>query len=70
MMMLLLKVIINKIKNDLFYQIFNLNSGLAKAFEDSLHYNSTLVDIIKNHFGVTDLNSPSFKMAYVSTLRF
>ncbi|KAK2584203.1 hypothetical protein KPH14_006624 [Odynerus spinipes] len=41
--------------------------GLAKAFNDSLHFHPKLVDIIKNQFGIQNSTSPNFKMAYVPT---
>lgn len=39
--------------------------GLAKAFDDTLHYHPRLVDIIKNQFGAKDSTSSAFKMAYI-----
>ncbi|KAL2726675.1 FAD synthase-like [Vespula squamosa] len=41
--------------------------GLAKAFDDSLHYHSKLVEIIKNKFNVKNPTSPNYKMAYIPT---
>ncbi|XP_015177323.1 PREDICTED: FAD synthase-like isoform X2 [Polistes dominula] len=41
--------------------------GLAKAFDDSLHYHPELVEIIKNQFGVINPTSPNYKMAYIPT---
>ncbi|KAL0111642.1 hypothetical protein PUN28_013079 [Cardiocondyla obscurior] len=39
--------------------------GLAKAFNDELHYHPKLVDIIKNHFEISDDSSPVYKMAQI-----
>ncbi|EFN82881.1 FAD synthetase [Harpegnathos saltator] len=39
--------------------------GLAKAFDDTLHYHPKLVDIIKDHFGAKDPLSPAYKMALI-----
>ncbi|KAI4482998.1 hypothetical protein M0802_013518 [Mischocyttarus mexicanus] len=39
--------------------------GLAKAFDDSLHYHPELVKIIKNKFDVVSPTSPNYKMAYI-----
>ncbi|XP_014481204.1 PREDICTED: FAD synthase-like isoform X2 [Dinoponera quadriceps] len=39
--------------------------GLAKAFDDTLHYHPKLVDIIKNQFGAKDSLSPAYKMALI-----
>ncbi|XP_047352491.1 FAD synthase-like [Vespa velutina] len=41
--------------------------GLAKAFDDSLHYHSKLVEIIKDKFDVKNPTSPNYKMAYIPT---
>lgn len=41
--------------------------GLAKAFDDSLHYHSRLVEIIKDKFDVKNPTSPNYKMAYIPT---
>lgn len=44
-------------------------TGIALAFNDTLHYHPTLVDIIKNYFDLEDLFGtfplPAYKMAYV-----
>ncbi|XP_077275442.1 FAD synthase isoform X1 [Temnothorax americanus] len=39
--------------------------GLAKAFNDKLHYHPKLVDIIKNHFMINDALSPVYKIAQI-----
>ncbi|XP_020295735.1 FAD synthase-like isoform X2 [Pseudomyrmex gracilis] len=39
--------------------------GLAKAFNDTLHYHPKLVDIIKHHFRVKDASSVAYKMAQI-----
>ncbi|KAL6254951.1 hypothetical protein P5V15_014293 [Pogonomyrmex californicus] len=39
--------------------------GLAKAFNDKLHYHPKLIEIIKYHFGINDVSSPAFKMAQI-----
>lgn len=39
--------------------------GLAKAFNDKLHYHPKLVDIIKNYFGINDALSPVYKIAQI-----
>lgn len=39
--------------------------GLGKAFGCSLYYHPTLVDIVKNKFGVKSDSSPGFKLAYI-----
>ncbi|XP_043469196.1 FAD synthase-like [Leptopilina heterotoma] len=39
--------------------------GLGKAFGCPLYYHPTLVDIVKNKFGVTSDSSPGFKLAYI-----
>lgn len=44
------------------YQIY---IGLAKAFNDILHYHPKLVDIIKYQFGVNDPSSLAYKMAQI-----
>lgn len=45
-------------------------TAIALAFNDTLHYHPTLVDIIKNYFDLQDLYGtfplPAYKMAYVS----
>ncbi|XP_053982062.1 FAD synthase-like [Hylaeus volcanicus] len=41
--------------------------AVALAFHDTLHYHSTLVEIVKNRFGCKNFPSPSYKMAYVPT---
>lgn len=41
--------------------------GLAKTFDDSLHYHPQLANIIKNQFGIENSKSPIYKMAYVPT---
>lgn len=41
--------------------------GLARAFDDRLHYHPTLVNILKTKFGFRDLSSPGYKMAYIPT---
>ncbi|CAL1688628.1 unnamed protein product [Lasius platythorax] len=39
--------------------------GLAKAFDDTLHYHPKLVDIIKYQFGINDASSLAYKMAQI-----
>ncbi|KAL6440882.1 hypothetical protein ACFW04_003359 [Cataglyphis niger] len=39
--------------------------GLAKAFNDTLHYHPRLVDIIKYQFGINDSSSLAYKMARI-----
>lgn len=39
--------------------------GLANAFNDTLHYHPTLVDIIKHKFGINDDSSSAYKMAQI-----
>lgn len=39
--------------------------GLGKAFGCPLHYHPTLVDIVKNKFGVENASSPGFKLAHI-----
>ncbi|GAB1864348.1 FAD synthetase [Camponotus japonicus] len=39
--------------------------GLAKAFNDILHYHPKLVDIIKYQFGINDPSSLAYKMAQI-----
>ncbi|KAG9435973.1 FAD synthase [Apis mellifera carnica] len=45
--------------------------AIALAFNDTLHYHPTLVDIIKNYFDLQDLFGtfplPAYKMAYIPT---
>ncbi|PBC32441.1 FAD synthetase [Apis cerana cerana] len=45
--------------------------AIALAFNDTLHYHPTLVDIIKNYFDLQDLYGtfplPAYKMAYIPT---
>ncbi|XP_039304115.1 FAD synthase isoform X2 [Solenopsis invicta] len=40
-------------------------TGLAKAFNDQLHYHPKLVDIIKHYSGIDDASSPVYKMAQI-----
>ncbi|OXU26627.1 hypothetical protein TSAR_012425 [Trichomalopsis sarcophagae] len=39
--------------------------GLAQAFDDTLHRNPTLAEIIRTYFGVEDPSSPAYKLAYI-----
>lgn len=39
--------------------------GLAKAFDDTIHRNPTLAEIIRTYFGVEDTSSPAYKLANV-----
>ncbi|XP_011879198.1 PREDICTED: FAD synthase-like [Vollenhovia emeryi] len=39
--------------------------GLAKAFNDKLHYHPKLVDILKCHVGINDASSPIYKIAQI-----
>ncbi|XP_076167164.1 FAD synthase [Ptiloglossa arizonensis] len=41
--------------------------AVALAFNDTLHYHPTLVDIVKNRFGGKNFPSPSYKMACIPT---
>lgn len=43
--------------------------GLAKAFNDSLHYHPWLFDIIRELYKTEDKSSPAFKMANVIALK-
>jgi len=39
--------------------------GLAKAFNDKLHYHPKLIDIIKNNVKINDASSPIYKLAQI-----
>lgn len=41
-------------------------TAIALAFNDSLHYHPTLVNIIENYFNAGTFPSPAYKMAHVS----
>lgn len=41
--------------------------AMALAFNDTLHYHPTLVQIVKNYLNGGSLSSPSYKMAHVPT---
>ncbi|KAK0074851.1 hypothetical protein PV326_012121 [Microctonus aethiopoides] len=47
--------------------------GLAKAFDDNLHYHPLILDIVKKLFNIQDETSPGLKLAYIpekSSLKF
>lgn len=43
----------------------NYITGLAKAFNDTLHRHPTIANVIRTYFGIEDSSSPAYKLAEV-----